>query len=321
MYKDKLAIAVKSNGKVLREVATTGKEKDTVYVPFGTEYTILIKNLRSVRALARVSIDGIDVTEGVNLVIPANSEFELERFIKNGNTNSGNRFKFIERTAKIEQHRGIGIVDGTVRVEFQFEKQPAVLDSIKEVHHYHHDHYYWRPWYWSSTQDCYGGKSYLTGSTVSGNLVSGSSSDTYSSLASDNTAGIRNVMNSVQASAASIQCSTAQNAASSKLLRSAPVDGQLAQVTQLSAQATQLNDSGITVAGSVSTQQFKTATTFEVETEVHEMVLRMLGETPQGKQVVVPVTVKSKPKCQTCGKQNKAAAKFCIECGTSLEIV
>ena len=26
------------------------------------------------------------------------------------------------------------------------------------------------------------------------------------------------------------------------------------------------------------------------------------------------------PKCVTCGKQNKAHAKYCVECGTALEI-
>ena len=38
MYLQKLAVAVKVNGKVLREVG------DTVYIPFGSEYSILIKN-------------------------------------------------------------------------------------------------------------------------------------------------------------------------------------------------------------------------------------------------------------------------------------
>ena len=43
MYNNKLVAAIKSNGKVLREF---GEE---VYIPFGSEYSILIKNLHSVR--------------------------------------------------------------------------------------------------------------------------------------------------------------------------------------------------------------------------------------------------------------------------------
>jgi hypothetical protein len=37
--------------------------------------------------------------------------------------NSGNRFKFIERTAQIEDYRGIKAEDGLLRVEYAFEKE------------------------------------------------------------------------------------------------------------------------------------------------------------------------------------------------------
>jgi tRNA(Ile2) C34 agmatinyltransferase TiaS len=57
-----------------------------------------------------------------------------------------------------------------------------------------------------------------------------------------------------------------------------------------------------------------------METEKHSMVIKLLGETPDNKPVLKPVTVERKPKCTTCGKQNKAHAKFCVECGTALEI-
>ena len=56
MYNNKLAVAIKSAGKVLREF-----NKDEVYVPFGNEYSIFVKNMNSVRALVKVSIDGVDV--------------------------------------------------------------------------------------------------------------------------------------------------------------------------------------------------------------------------------------------------------------------
>jgi tRNA(Ile2) C34 agmatinyltransferase TiaS len=57
-----------------------------------------------------------------------------------------------------------------------------------------------------------------------------------------------------------------------------------------------------------------------MEAEKHSMVIKLLGETPDNKPVLKPVTVERKPKCVTCGKQNKASAKFCTECGTALEI-
>ena len=116
MYESKLAVALKSAGKVLREF------KDTVYVPFGSEYSIFVKNMNSVRALVSVSIDGEDVGDGTQFIVDANDSVDIERFIKDGNFNKGNRLKFIERNEAVEDHRGIGVEDGLVRVEFQFER-------------------------------------------------------------------------------------------------------------------------------------------------------------------------------------------------------
>jgi rRNA maturation endonuclease Nob1 len=52
----------------------------------------------------------------------------------------------------------------------------------------------------------------------------------------------------------------------------------------------------------------------------HSMVIKLLGDLGVNKPVTKPVTVKHKVKCVTCGRQNKAHAKFCTECGTALEI-
>lgn len=121
MYSNNLAVAIKSSGKVLREF------DDQVFLPFGSEYSIFVKNKNTVRASVKIEIDGVDVTQGVSLVVNPNDEIELERFIKNGNLVNGNRFKFIERTAQIENHRGIKVEDGLVRIEFQFEKPRPIL--------------------------------------------------------------------------------------------------------------------------------------------------------------------------------------------------
>ena len=81
-----------------------------------------------------------------------------------------------------------------------------------------------------------------------------------------------------------------------------------------------LNDTGITVPGSKSEQKFQTTTMGALDPQKYSIVLKILGETPDNEPVRKPVTVKHKPKCVTCGKQNKATAKFCTECGTALEI-
>ena len=112
MFNEKFVTCRKANGKILREV------KDTVFIPFGQEYSILLKNLNSVRALVHIQIDGQEVCPS-GLVLDANKEVDLERFVKDENLTSGNRFKFIERSASVEAHRGIKAEDGIIRVAFR----------------------------------------------------------------------------------------------------------------------------------------------------------------------------------------------------------
>lgn len=238
MYESKLAAAIKVNGKVLREF------KDTVHIPFGSEYTVLLKNLNTTRAVVNVFIDGDNAVPG-GLVVDPGREVDLERWIKNGNLTEGNRFKFIERTGSVEQHRGIGIEDGLVRIEFQFE-QPV------------------RPISWNTSQ--------ISGGIYpQGGILRGFDSAQYGTTCS---------VNSFTASATSA-----------------------------------VSDVGITVPGSHSSQKFSTAYVGALESVKHSMVFKLFGGT-----MPKPITVKHKPKCVTCGKQNKATSKFCTECGTALEI-
>lgn len=282
MHKDNLIVAVKANGKILREF------KDTTYVPFGTQYSILIKNLESKRALVKVWIDGTDATEGTSLVIDPNSEIELERFIRNGNLKEGNKFKFIEKTTRIEQHRGSKIDDGFIRVEWQFELKTEEK-HVGTVHH-HWNHYSTYPYYTLG-----GSCGSVVGNPFPGMMTSSVFNDTlgqssvYSNTASASTVNAASAINTTQSTVQSVTRSL-------------------------------MNDAGITVPGSHSTQEFKPASWFALESIKHVITLKLLGETPEGKKVETPVTVKSKPSCLTCGRTNKATSKFCSECGTSLTI-
>ena len=124
MYNNKLAVAIKTDGKVLREVG------DKVYIPFGSEYSFFIKNLNTTKADVKIFIDGENIADGESFVVRPGGTVDIERFLRKGNMNAGNRFKFIERTGAIENHRGVGIEDGLVRVEFQFEKALPVIEHI-----------------------------------------------------------------------------------------------------------------------------------------------------------------------------------------------
>lgn len=123
MYNNKLIACIKVNGQILRE------NEGIVNLPFGCEYSIFVKNLESVRAQISVSVDGVDATDGTRLIIGPNSQVELERFIRNGNLSEGNRFKFIERSAAVEAHRGIGSDDGIVRLEGWKERVPQFINA------------------------------------------------------------------------------------------------------------------------------------------------------------------------------------------------
>jgi len=280
MYQDRLAVAIKVNGKVLREFG------DTVYIPFASEYSIYVKNLNSLRAMVRLRVDGQDATEGVSLVVQPNDSLEVERFIKGGNIEKGNRFKFIERTAKVEEHRGIQAEDGLIRVEFEFEREPALIKNWEweKTPPYN-------PWIWPRTGDklYYGdGPTY-----TSGTLRSRGTSMNVSSAGTQSASTFTNASNYSSVTGATMD--------------SSPVNASL-------------NDAGITVPGSVSDQSFKWTSGFLTDGVKHVMVLKLLGEVGQ-KPVKKAVTVKTTQKCTTCGHLNKATAKFCAECGTGLVLV
>lgn len=110
-------MAIKANGKILREF------NGVTYLPFGSEYSILLKNLSTRRCRVSVHIDGSDALDNANLIIEAGSETNLTRFIKAGNLEVGNSFKFIEKSDKVEKFRGNKVDDGLVTVHFEFEQE------------------------------------------------------------------------------------------------------------------------------------------------------------------------------------------------------
>jgi hypothetical protein len=313
VYSHKLVACIKVDGKVLRE------QGEIVSIPFGSEYSIYLKNLNSVRVQVKVSIDGTDATDGTWLVIQPNSSIELERSLKGGNMNRGNRFKFIERTGKIEKHRGIGGEDGLIRIEYQTEK---VLPKPIHVPVIHYD-YYARPYVWWPTYQpwgttfIYGGAQYVCNSNLSNNL------NDCDNVTFTTTTGA--ALNS-QPFIGSMMSFNASSVAPSKGLRSTltksagPLRSRSIQAQSLKMEEAEVNDAGITVAGSESDQQFHWASAFPVHETSDVLVLKLRGAVG-GQRVVKAVTVKTKPTCTTCGKKNRPTVKFCAECGTALSII
>lgn len=119
MYNNKLVCSVKANGKYLRE--DVHGDESVVYLPFKTEYSLLLKNLASRRALVHVDIDGKNMTEG-GLIVAAGQSIDLER---PANFGQGRKFKFIEKTQEISEFRGDNPEDGLVVIKWQFERPAA----------------------------------------------------------------------------------------------------------------------------------------------------------------------------------------------------
>lgn len=127
VFNANLVAVIKSNGKVLRE---TGKDTNNfVHMPFGNEYSILLKNLNTVKALVDVEIDGRTAING--LIIQPNSSVELERFFED-NMNKGHRFKFIEKNEDIKNFRSDKVEDGIIRISYKFEK--TINKTLNEIY-------------------------------------------------------------------------------------------------------------------------------------------------------------------------------------------
>ena len=124
MYNNNFVVVVKHKGKVLRE-----SSNGTVRLPFGSDYTILLKNKNSRKAVANVEIDGEDVATGI--IVPGNDSVELKGAI-NG-LNVSNHFRFIEKTREISNFRGDREDDGLVRVEYRFEQYDVVQVPIRPM--------------------------------------------------------------------------------------------------------------------------------------------------------------------------------------------
>ena len=278
MYSNKFVCSVKVEGKILRE------NNGSVSLPFGSEYGLLLKNLNSRRAMVKVSVDGQDATEGTKLILPTNGSIDLERFIRDGNLQSGNRFKFIERTEQIENHREIKENDGLVRAEFWAEKE--ILD-VPVVRKHYYDEYvpYW-------PEPCY--PTYPTYPIRP--------TPTYGSL-QRSSGGVRGSSRSLGAQGAtggifqSMNCST-----------------QSFNMSETSA-----NDAGITVPGSESHQSFQSVSGFNLESNSTVIVLQLKG-VAGNQPVSKAITVDFKPTCQICGKKNTPLDNFCRGCGTSMRV-
>jgi len=286
-YKDQFVVEVKCRGKILRV------KDDAVHLPFGSEYSLYLKNLNSRRASVTISIDGQDVLDNQSLILEPNSSTELEGFLRG--TTAKNRFKFINKTKEIQEHRGDKIDDGIIRVEFAYEKAQPIRKVILEDHHHidhHHNHHHFDHYHWN-----YG--NWFTGdSTVKYGSVGGSSGDQVRGMAESSF--------------------TMNNSKGGEPVQSAFYSNVSMDSLGVESLGQPLDDEGITVKGSECNQSFRYASIGELE-QAEVIIIRLKGITGTSTPIQQPITVQTKLTCSTCGKVSTSAAKFCANCGTFLE--
>jgi len=193
-----------------------------------------------------------------------------------------NKFRFIEKTQQISKHRGDYIEDGIIQVSYQFEKpKPPV-----------------RPYHWHrSWGKRYGGRRRGDGIILN---------DTF-----DNSPIIGSSMDDSYGAGA---------CASQNVMRSCFNDDTLSAPDSFTKKGLASED-GITVAGADTHQHFNTTYVGALETQSHSIVIRILGQTKEGKKFTRPKITRRKVQCPTCGNRNNSRVKYCPTCGTNVSDV
>lgn len=124
MYKNNFVAVIKHKGKILREI------DGEVSLPFGNQYSILLKNKDLKRVLVDIEVDGENVLAGKSLILDKNSSQEIKGFMRDMSVT--NRFKFIHKTKEISNYRGDRIEDGFVTINYTFEKEKLQPITIVE---------------------------------------------------------------------------------------------------------------------------------------------------------------------------------------------
>jgi len=265
VYNNNLIACIKVDGKVLRE------KNSSVELPFGTEYTIMLKNLNSKRAVVNIEIDGQDIGNGDRLVINPNESLNLERYIT-----SNHRFKFIEKTEEISDYRGDRPDDGLIRISYSFEKDKPNYWNPFDL---------WFPQWYKFSEVIY---------------------DTHTNTPASKSGWVSCDSN--------VNCDSGEWTTQNCVYRNESNSDNKVNLNCI-------NNSGITVPGSKSNQQFEHINNIETENEIHVIVLSLVGCKKQNDQIVTvqrPILVQTKLTCPTCGKKCPSNDNFCPRCGTAL---
>ena len=307
-YSNKFAVAVKTNGKIMREYGTE------VFIPFGTEYSLLLKNLNSRKAVTQISIDGKDI--GHRVIINANDSVEIERFIDE--LDKGYKFRFIEKTKEISDYRGDKIDDGIIRIEYWFEKEIINQPVINPYPVYPVPYISPSPWIipinpnpWNQPYGTWCDNGGMAVGSSDGSTNVRSLNMNYKGVPSDSSYYSQPISSTTNLNNPLISKETQDYCDMLDRFENKPTSKRIVMKDKV------LNDNGITVNGNDSNQKFTYGYTNELEEHSSVITLQLKGQTESNK-VEKPIAVNTRIRCTSCGKNGRSGQRFCDKCGTRL---
>ncbi len=110
MFHNQFVMSLKYNGKIIRD------QKNEVFIPFGSNYSLLMKNLSNRKVVVNLFIDGQHIFNNSALIMKPKSDIELDSF-------DNNKFIFYEKTNidNLKDFYSNDIRDSIIRVEYNFE--------------------------------------------------------------------------------------------------------------------------------------------------------------------------------------------------------
>jgi hypothetical protein len=136
-YEEIVAVLCDTNKKPLRELDSQKQEngrKTKVFLPFDSEYKILIKNNSDRRIKLNIEIDGTSVS-GNGLILSAHQTDYIERFV-----DIARKFKFV-KSSNENVADPTNLENGVIKIRIHKEK-PINLTPIT-IHHYGYGYDVW----------------------------------------------------------------------------------------------------------------------------------------------------------------------------------
>lgn len=121
VYSNKFVVSILVNGRIVDE-----KVNGEVSIPFGSNYTVRLRNKHAVRAVGKIYIDNENVSGG-GYIVEANSYVDIKR-----HANEDRSFKFVSTKSAAAKKSGKDLSNqngelGVVEVRFYLEKPVVAI--------------------------------------------------------------------------------------------------------------------------------------------------------------------------------------------------